>query len=74
MLKTINRSEWASPMFTVSKTYQTLRSITDLKEVNQKDCYKAYPILKVQKKISTKTAIVSTIISLDINMEYYKII
>jgi hypothetical protein len=31
-LKTINRSEWASPMFTVSKTYQTLRSITDLKE------------------------------------------
>jgi hypothetical protein len=40
-------------MFTVSKTYQTLRSITDLKEVNKKDCYK---------------------LSLDINMEYYKII
>ena len=36
VLKTINRSEWASPMFTVSKTYQTLRSITDLKEVNKK--------------------------------------
>jgi hypothetical protein len=36
VLKTINRSEWASPMFTVSKTYQTPRSITDLKEVNKK--------------------------------------
>jgi hypothetical protein len=36
VLKTINLSEWASPMFTVSKTYQTLRSITDLKEVNKK--------------------------------------
>jgi hypothetical protein len=36
VLKTINRSEWASPMFTVSKTYQTLRSIADLKEVNKK--------------------------------------
>jgi hypothetical protein len=53
VLKTINRSEWASPMFTVSKTYQTLRSITDLKEVNQKDCYKTYPILKVQKNKCT---------------------
>jgi hypothetical protein len=37
-------------MFTVTKTYQTLRSITDLKEVNKK------------------------IVTLDINMEYYKII
>jgi hypothetical protein len=36
VLETINRSEWASPMFTVSKTYQTLTSITDLKEVNKK--------------------------------------
>jgi hypothetical protein len=36
VLKTINRSECASPMFTVSKTYQTLKSITDLKEVNKK--------------------------------------
>jgi hypothetical protein len=34
--KTINPSECASPMSTVSKTYQTLRSITDLKEVNKK--------------------------------------
>jgi hypothetical protein len=34
-LKTINRSEWASPKFIVSKTYQTLRSITDLKEINK---------------------------------------
>jgi hypothetical protein len=29
---------------------------------------------KSQKKISTQTATVSTITSLDINMEYYKII
>jgi hypothetical protein len=44
------------------------------KSGKQKDCYKTYPIFKDQKKISTQTAIVSTIISLDINMEYYKII
>jgi hypothetical protein len=43
------------------------------KRGKQKDCYKMYPILKVQK-ISTETAMVSTIISLDIKMEYYKII
>jgi hypothetical protein len=36
VLKKINHSECASPMFTVSKTYQTLRSITDLKELNKK--------------------------------------
>ena len=48
----INRSECASPMFTVSKTYQTLKSITDLKRWT-KDCYK---------------------LSLNIKMEYYKII
>jgi hypothetical protein len=34
--KTINGSECASPMFTVSKTHQTLRSITDLKEVTKR--------------------------------------
>jgi hypothetical protein len=44
-----------------------------LKRGKQKDCYKTYPVLKV-KKISTQTAMVSTIISLEIKMEYYKII
>jgi hypothetical protein len=43
------------------------------KKGKQKDCYKTYPILKV-KKISTQTAMVLTIISFDIKMEYYKII
>jgi hypothetical protein len=43
------------------------------KRGKQKDCYKTYPILKV-KKISTQTAMVSTIIYFDIKMEYYKII
>jgi hypothetical protein len=43
------------------------------KRGKQKDCYKTYPILEFQK-ISTQTAIVSPIISLDINMEYCKII
>ncbi len=36
VLRKINRSEWASPMFTVSKKDMTLRSIADLREVNKR--------------------------------------
>jgi hypothetical protein len=34
VLRKVNRSEWGSPMFTVAKKDQTLRSIAGLREVN----------------------------------------
>jgi hypothetical protein len=36
VLQKINRSEWASPIFTVSKKDKTLRYTADLREVNSR--------------------------------------
>jgi hypothetical protein len=36
VLQKVNRSEWASPMFTVTKKDQTLRYIVDLREANKR--------------------------------------
>ena len=46
VLRKVSRSEWASPMFTVSKKDHTLRSIADLREVNKSIRRKPYPIPK----------------------------
>jgi hypothetical protein len=36
VLRKVNRSEWALPMFMFAKKDQTLRSIADLREVNKR--------------------------------------
>jgi hypothetical protein len=48
VLQKVNCSEWASPMFTVTKKDQTLISITHLREVNKRIRLKPYPIPKIQ--------------------------
>jgi hypothetical protein len=35
VLRKINNSEWACPMFTISKPDGSLRSLADLREVNK---------------------------------------
>jgi hypothetical protein len=48
VLQKVNRSGWASPMFTVTKKDQTLRSIADLRKVNKRIQPKPYPIPKIK--------------------------
>ncbi len=45
VLRKINRSEWAAPMFTVTKPDFFLRSIADLRELNKRISRKHFPCL-----------------------------
>jgi hypothetical protein len=49
VLQNVKRSEWASPMFTVTKKDQTIRSIPDLREMKKRIQGKLYPIPKIQE-------------------------
>ena len=68
----INRSEWASPMFTVTKPDTTLRSIADLRELNSRIRRKPFPIPKIQELLH-KLKGFQYASSLDLNMGYYHI-
>ena len=72
VLQKVNRSEWASPMFTVTKKDQTLRSIADLREVNKRIQQKPYPIPKIQELLHALKGF-QHVTSLDLNMGYYHI-
>ena len=72
VLRKVNRSEWASPMFTVSKKDGTLRSIADLREVNKRIRRKPYPIPKIQELLHKLNGF-QHVTSLDLNMGYYHI-
>jgi hypothetical protein len=72
VLRKVNRSEWASPMFTVSKKDKTLRSIADLREVNKRISRKPYLIPKIQELLRKLKGFLH-ITSFDLNMGYYHI-
>jgi hypothetical protein len=73
VLRKVNHSEWASPMFTVSKKDKTLRSIAILKrEVNKRIQRKPYPIPKIQELLH-KLKGFQHVTSFDLNMGYYHI-
>jgi hypothetical protein len=72
VLQKVNRSEWASPMFTVVKKDQTLRSIAALREVNKRIRQKPYPIPRIQELLH-KLKGFQHLTSLDLNMGYYHI-
>jgi hypothetical protein len=72
VLQNVNCSEWASPMFTVAKNYQTLRYIADLREVNKRIRQKPYPIPIIQELLH-KLKGFQHVTSLDLNMGYYHI-
>jgi hypothetical protein len=69
VLQKVNRSEWASPMFTVTNKDQTIRYIADLREVNKRIGHKPYPIPKIQELLH-KLKGFHHVTSLGLNMGY----
>ena len=72
VVRKINRSEWASPVFTVPKTDTSLRSIADLREVNKNIKRKPFPLPKISELLQ-KLEGFTYATSLDLNMGYYHI-
>ena len=73
VLRKINRSEWAAPVFTVAKPDHTLRSIADLRELNKRIRRKPFPIPKIQELLQKLEGFMYAT-SLDLNMGYYHIL
>ena len=72
VLRKVNRSEWACPMFTISKLDKSLRSLADLRELNKRMKRKPFPITK--NDLLQKLAGFYLATSLDLNMGYYHIV
>ncbi len=72
VLRKINRSEWACPMFTISKPDGTLRSLDDLRELNKRIKRKPYPLPKISEMLHKLEGFMYAT-SLDLNMGYYHI-
>ena len=72
ILRKINRSEWASPMFTIAKPDGTLRSLADLRELNKRIRRKPFPLPKINEMLQ-KLEGFKYATSLDLNMGYYHI-
>jgi hypothetical protein len=73
VLRKINRSEWACPMFTVTKPDGSLRSLADLRELNKRIKRKPFPIPKIQD-ILQKLEGFMWATKLDLNMGYYHMV
>ena len=72
ILKKVNRSEWAAPTFIIPKKDNTVRFISDFRELNQRIRRKPYPIPKIQDLL-LKLEGFQYATSLDLNMGYYHI-
>jgi hypothetical protein len=72
ILRKVNRSEWACPMFTINKPDGTLRSLADLRELNKRIKRHPFPIPKIQDMLQ-KLEGFQFATSLDLNMGYYHI-
>ncbi len=72
VLRKVNRSEWACPMFTIKKPDGSLRSLADLRELNKRIKRKPYPLPKIND-ILQKLEGFQFATSLDLNMGYYHI-
>src|SRR5210317_31283 len=73
ILKKCNNSEWAAPMFSISKPDDTLRSIADFQELNKRIKRKPFPIPKIQDMLHNLQGF-QWVTSLDLNMGYYHIV
>ena len=73
ILRKINRSEWACPMFTISKPDGSLRSLADLRELNKVIKRKPYPLPKITDMLQRLEGFMYAT-SLDLNMGYYHIL
>ena len=70
VLRKINNSEWAAPMFTSPKPDGSLRSLADFRELNKRIKRLPYPIPKIQDML-LKLRQFQWVTSLDLNMGYY---
>ena len=72
VLRKVNRSEWACPMFTILKPDSSLRSLADLRELNKRIKRKPFPLPKINDLLQ-KLEGFAYATSLDLNMGYYHI-
>jgi hypothetical protein len=73
VMRKINRSEWAAPMFTIKKPDNSLRSLADLRELNKRIKRKPFPLPKINDMLQ-KLEGFQYATSLDLNMGYYHIL
>ena len=73
VLRKINRSEWAAPMFTISKPDGSLRSLADFRELNKRIKRKPFPLPKISDLLQKLEGFLYAT-SLDLNMGYYHIL
>ena len=72
VLKKVNRSEWAAPIFIIPKKNGTVRFINDFRELNKRIKRKPFPIPKIQDLLM-KLEGFRYGTSLDLKMGYYHI-
>ena len=72
VLKRIDNSQWAAPIFIIPKKNGTVRFISDFRELNKRIKRKPYPIPKIQDLL-LKLEGFKYATSLDLNMRYYHI-
>ena len=72
VLKKQPTSEWASPTFIIPKTNQTVRFLSDFREVNKRIVRTPYPIPKVSSMLQEMEGFTYAT-ALDLNMGYYTI-
>jgi len=72
VLRKVNRSEWAAPTFVIPKKDQTVRFISDFRELNKQIKRKPYPIPNIQDMLMKMEGF-QFATSLDLNMGYYHI-
>ena len=70
ILRKINHSEWACPMFTISKPDGSLRSLANLRKLNKRIRRHPYPIPKIEDMLLELEGFMFAM-SLDLNMGYY---
>ena len=73
VLRKINRSEWAAPMFTIPKPDGSLRSLADFRELNKRIKRKPFPLPKISDMLQKLEGFLYAT-SLDLNMGYYHIL
>jgi hypothetical protein len=76
MMRKINRSEWAAPMFTITKPDLSLHSLADLRKLNKRIKQHPFSIPKIHPKIQDllqKLEGFQWVTSLDLSMGYYHI-
>jgi hypothetical protein len=72
VLRKVNRSEWGSPMFTLVKPDNFLRSLADLRKLNKRIKRKPIPLPKINNLLQ-KLEGFHLATSLDLNMGFYHI-